>query len=139
LLEPYLPSCLALPASPGFGTNSREDSDEEGEDPLDVFDLPEAEPNELFVNPFACYNVSPLQWRELQEAAKEAEAARRDPWSSLQQQGVQCSEGAFVYLSPRQVNRGGGALEGVSFTTPAQDAACLAAGHALAHARLASC
>ncbi|KAL4858146.1 putative transport protein YdbI [Chlorella vulgaris] len=87
----------------GFGTNSREDSDEEGEDPLDVFDVPEAEPNELFVNPFACYNVSPLQWRELQEAAKEAEAARRDPWSSLQQQGVQCSEGAFVYLSPRQL------------------------------------
>lgn len=30
-----------------------------------VFDAPEAEPNELFINPFAC-NTSPLLWRELQ-------------------------------------------------------------------------
>ena len=30
-----------------------------------VFDVPEAEPNELFINPFAC-NTSPLLWRELQ-------------------------------------------------------------------------
>lgn len=32
-----------------------------------VFDAPEAEPSELFINPFAC-NVSPLMWRELQVA-----------------------------------------------------------------------
>lgn len=30
-----------------------------------VFDYPEAEPSELFINPFAC-NTSPLLWRELQ-------------------------------------------------------------------------
>lgn len=30
-----------------------------------VFDVPEAEPTELFINPFAC-NTSPLLWRELQ-------------------------------------------------------------------------
>ena len=30
-----------------------------------VFDAPEAEPSELFINPFAC-NTSPLLWRELQ-------------------------------------------------------------------------
>lgn len=65
--------------------------------------MPEAPPDRLFVNPFACYGVTPLQWEELQEAAREAEASGRDPWLSLQQAGVQCSEGAFVYLSPRQV------------------------------------
>lgn len=31
----------------------------------DVFDQPEAEPDCLFVNPFAC-SVDPLQWQELQ-------------------------------------------------------------------------
>ena len=31
----------------------------------DVFDQPEAEPDCLFVNPFAC-SVNPLQWQELQ-------------------------------------------------------------------------
>lgn len=30
-----------------------------------VFDAPEGEPSELFINPFAC-NISPLLWRELQ-------------------------------------------------------------------------
>lgn len=47
-----------------YGTNSRDEGEgdeEEGGDPLDVFDLPEAEPDRLFVNPFACYNISPLQ------------------------------------------------------------------------------
>lgn len=51
-------------------------------------------------------NPSPspsLQWEELQAAARAAEAAGQDPWSALQQQGVQCSEGAFVYLSPAQL------------------------------------
>ena len=36
-------------------------------------------------------------------AAREAEAAGRDPWYALQEQGVQCSESAFIYLSPRQL------------------------------------
>ena len=50
----------------GFDSNSRDEEEEEGEDPLEVFDLPEAEPDQLFVNPYACYNLSPLQvpwWR----------------------------------------------------------------------------
>jgi len=36
-----------------------------GGEPRNVFDYPEAEPSELFINPFAC-NTSPLLWRELQ-------------------------------------------------------------------------
>lgn len=87
----------------GFDSNSRGDSSDEEEDPFGVFDLPEAEPDQLFVNPFACYNISPLQWEQLQAAAKEAEAAGRDPWYALQEQGVQCSEAAFIYLSPQQL------------------------------------
>ena len=31
----------------------------------DVFEEPESEPSELFINPFAC-GVNPLDWRELQ-------------------------------------------------------------------------
>ena len=52
----------ASPAA-GFGSNSRDDEEEEEDDPLAVFDLPEAEPDRLFVNPFAAYNISPLQVR----------------------------------------------------------------------------
>ena len=44
-----------------------------------------------------------LQWEDLQIAAREAEAAGKDPWYALQEQGVQCSESAFVYLSPQQL------------------------------------
>lgn len=40
------------------------DYDEE-DDLLDVFDITEAEPDLLFVNPFGC-QVDPLCWRELQ-------------------------------------------------------------------------
>ncbi len=35
---------------------------------IDVFEIPEAEPSELFVNPFAC-GVNPMDWRELQVSA----------------------------------------------------------------------
>lgn len=45
----------------------------------------------------------PWQWEELQTLGRAAEAAGRDPWYALRQQGVQCSEAAFVYLSPRQL------------------------------------
>lgn len=41
-----------------------------------VFDAPEAEPSELFINPFAC-NVSPLLWRELQVTLKCMSSAYR--------------------------------------------------------------
>ena len=40
------------------------DYDEE-DDLLDVFDITEAEPDLLFINPFGC-QVDPLRWRELQ-------------------------------------------------------------------------
>lgn len=40
------------------------DYDEE-DDLLDVFDITEAEPDLLFVNPFGC-QADPLSWRELQ-------------------------------------------------------------------------
>jgi hypothetical protein len=61
---PLLLSNLAhtVPAA-GFGSNSRDDDEDEEDDPLAVFDLPEAEPDRLFVNPFAAYNISPLQVR----------------------------------------------------------------------------
>lgn len=40
------------------------DYDEE-DDLLDVFDITEAEPDLLFINPFGC-QMDPLLWRELQ-------------------------------------------------------------------------
>lgn len=55
------PLCLA-PA--GYSSNSRgsvDEGEEEEEDPLQVLDLPEAEPDLLFVDPWACANVNPLQ------------------------------------------------------------------------------
>lgn len=53
------------------------------------------------LSPATC--ATHVQWEELQAAAQEAAQAGRDPWLSLQQQGVQCSEGAFLYLSPQQL------------------------------------
>ena len=38
---------------------------DEEDDLLDVFDITEAEPDLLFVNPFGC-QMDPLCWRELQ-------------------------------------------------------------------------
>ena len=63
---------LPLPAA-GFGSNSRDEEEEEEDDPLAVFDLPEAEPDRLFVNPFAAYNISPLQarWQGGSEGARQ--------------------------------------------------------------------
>lgn len=40
-------------------------TDADSDDLLDAFDVTEAEPDMLFVNPFAC-QVDPLQWQELQ-------------------------------------------------------------------------
>ncbi|EFN55763.1 hypothetical protein CHLNCDRAFT_52421 [Chlorella variabilis] len=127
-----------------YGTNSRDEGgrgdEEEGGDPLDVFDLPEAEPDRLFVNPFACYNISPLQWEELQQVAREAEAAGQDPWYALQQQGVQCSEAAFVYLSPQQLALVSAELERASAALDAtsQQAAAFFLADCLMRARVAN-
>ncbi|EIE23375.1 hypothetical protein COCSUDRAFT_62912 [Coccomyxa subellipsoidea C-169] len=63
-----------------------------------VFDVPEAEPSELFINPFAC-NTSPLLWRELQEVVKGAD----DPVSELAAQGVYIRDSAVYYLTPCQL------------------------------------
>ena len=38
---------------------------DEDDDLVDVFDITEAEPDLLFINPFGC-QVDPLSWRELQ-------------------------------------------------------------------------
>ena len=38
---------------------------DEEDDLLDVFDITEAEPDLLFINPFGC-QVDPLRWQELQ-------------------------------------------------------------------------
>ena len=40
-------------------------ADTDDDDLIDVFDVTEAEPDMLFVNPFAC-QVDPLRWQELQ-------------------------------------------------------------------------
>lgn len=40
-------------------------ADEDATDLWDVFDITEAEPDMIFVNPFAC-SIDPLQWKELQ-------------------------------------------------------------------------
>ena len=40
-------------------------ADGDATDLWDVFDVTEAEPDMLFVNPFAC-PMDPLQWKELQ-------------------------------------------------------------------------
>ncbi|GAB4823573.1 hypothetical protein N2152v2_010619 [Parachlorella kessleri] len=67
---------------------------------LDVFDLPEAPPTQVFVNPFACYNVSPLDWEQLQQVV----AGAQDPEAALMRAGVGVGSGlGIVYLSPEQL------------------------------------
>lgn len=71
------------------------------DDRLDVFDRPEALPSEVFVNPFACYNVSPLMWDQLQQVVEGA----ADPEEALTQAGVSFDPGSpVVYLTPRQLS-----------------------------------
>lgn len=73
-------------------------SEDDGPDPLDVFDAPEADATELFVNPFACYGVPLVQWEALQTVA-----ATGDPEAALQAAGVSFGEGAILYLTPAQL------------------------------------
>ena len=54
----------SLPTMNYFVQEAHVDYDEE-DDLLDVFDITEAEPDLLFINPFGC-QVDPLCWRELQ-------------------------------------------------------------------------
>lgn len=69
----------------------------------DVFDLPETEATELFVNPFLCYNANPLQWEEIQEVARNAEKEGRDPEEVLRWVRAGPSESAVIYLTPLQL------------------------------------
>ena len=64
----------------------------------DVFDNPEAEPEHVFVNPFAC-NISPLEWRELQAIAQSA----TDLESDLCRHGVYMQSSAVSWLTPAQL------------------------------------
>ena len=60
------------------------DFDEE-DDLLDVFDITEAEPDLLFVNPFSC-QVDPLCWRELQVSPAGFEQylqAKQSIWTTI--------------------------------------------------------
>ena len=50
----------------------------------DVFDVPEAEPTEVFVNPFAC-SINPLDWREVQ----------------VQQHGCSCEPQSLRLIAPQ--------------------------------------
>lgn len=124
----------------GFDSNSRDDSEDEEYDPLEVFDLPEAEPDRLFVDPFAVYGVSPIQWEALQEAGRAAAAAGQDPWMALRQQGVQASEAAFVWLSPRQLEILTDELQRASdaFDASAMEAAAFFVSDCLMRARVAN-
>ena len=80
-----------------FCADSLRFDDKDNDD--DVFDFPQGEPNEVFVNPFACYNVSPLHWEELQNAVMGAD----DPEEVLRRAGAGPSEGGTIFwLTPQQ-------------------------------------
>jgi DnaJ domain len=70
-------------------------------DEEDVFDFPEGPPLVLFINPFACYNVNPMEWEALQDMCKAAEGAEK-ALEILYRAGVRCSENAAVYVSALQ-------------------------------------
>ncbi|KAK9832608.1 hypothetical protein WJX81_003309 [Elliptochloris bilobata] len=67
--------------------------------PADVFDAPEAEATELFVNPFGISGVSPLAWRELQAVARRGV----DPAEALWQAGLAVTESGVQRLTPEQL------------------------------------
>lgn len=68
----------------------------------DVFDQPEAEPDCLFVNPFAC-SVDPLQWQELQDYARDGMARNVLLEDHLLAAGLAAPASAVNWLSPAQL------------------------------------
>ena len=96
----------------GYSRSSKSFEDEE----LDVFDLPDGEATELFVNPFLCYNANPLQWEEIQEIARAA--GNDDPEQALRWAGAGPGENAVVYLTPGQLQA---VLEELERMGPAAD------------------
>ena len=91
--DPRVLTCCCCPRWQGFVGGVLDDSAQE-----DVFDHPEAEPDCLFVNPFAT-SVNPLDWRKLQAFAESAEDLEAD----LMRQGVYFSGSAVSYLTPGQL------------------------------------
>jgi hypothetical protein len=77
---------------------------EGGDFEIDVFDFPEADADELFVNPFLCTNVSVCQWKELQDIAVNG-GAEADAEAALIRAGAGPRQGALVYLTPRQAGQ----------------------------------
>lgn len=78
-----------------------ENSTDDDDDFLDVFDRPESSPSELFVNPFGCYGVPLGEWRTLQELARDSP---QDPATALRElHGVQVNDGAVYFLTKRQL------------------------------------
>jgi curved DNA-binding protein CbpA len=83
---------------------------------VDVFDEPEAEPTEVFINPFACPGVDPFMWEELQEATQGA----ADPAAALASAGVilgsESGGAAVEYVTPAQLRALRAELERMSTT-----------------------
>jgi hypothetical protein len=98
----------SLLAELGGGSNGGGEADAEA----DVFDFPEAEATELFVDPFACPGASPLEWRELRAAA--AAAPGSDALAALRAAGAQPADGAVLYLTPAQLAAIDSELEGMA-------------------------
>eukprot|EP00884_Botryococcus_braunii_P008095 jgi/Botrbrau1/17287/Bobra.0015s0044.1 len=65
----------------------------------DVFDNPDGEATEVFVNPFSC-GINPLRWRDLQEVAR---SDREDPEEALQKAGIACGYSGIHYLTWSQL------------------------------------
>ncbi|CAG9463364.1 unnamed protein product [Pedinophyceae sp. YPF-701] len=68
----------------------------------DVFGRPgprDGPADQIFVDPFSC-NIDPLEWRFLQQIARDAEA---DPESALTAAGVSFGPGAIQYLTAPQL------------------------------------
>eukprot|EP01023_Acetabularia_acetabulum_P061879 TRINITY_DN7529_c0_g2_i1.p2 TRINITY_DN7529_c0_g2~~TRINITY_DN7529_c0_g2_i1.p2 ORF type:complete len:209 (-),score=30.28 TRINITY_DN7529_c0_g2_i1:624-1250(-) len=72
------------------------DSDQIG----DVFDERNGEVQTIFVNPFACYGVDPMQWRELQKLIENN--FENDVEDVLYQNGISASTAAINYLTQDQ-------------------------------------
>lgn len=70
----------------------------------DPFDRSQGEADQVFVNPFACPGVDPLEWRLLQEmVAARSSDANPDPEEVLRMSGVPTRSGVVNYLTPEQL------------------------------------
>jgi len=79
----------------------------------DAFDFPDGDPDQLFVDPFACLGVDPMQWRALQEVVKRGVDAGRDPFDVLSADVGVSGQGAVEFLTPEQVDDLTRELEGM--------------------------